>query len=82
MENVRNVFGDKIKLVNAQYEALIDVDALLIVTEWNVFRTPSFNVMKQLMKQNVIFDGRNLYSLDQMKELGFYYESIGRTIIK
>src|SRR5690606_17801356 len=78
MENIRYHFGDKITLVNDAYEALIDVDALAIVTEWSVFRTPNFEVMKSLMTQPVIFDGRNLYEVDYMAEKGFYYESIGR----
>ena len=81
MENIREVFGDKIELVSDQYEAVIGADALIVVTEWNAFRTPSFNVMAQLMKNKAIFDGRNVYSLDEMKELGFYYESIGRSKI-
>lgn len=78
MENIRYHFGDKITLVNDAYEALIDVDALAIITEWSVFRTPNFEVMKSLMTQPVIFDGRNLYEVDYMAEKGFYYESIGR----
>src|SRR5690606_1533963 len=77
-ENIRHHFGDKITLVNDAYEALIDVDALAIITEWSVFRTPNFEVMKSLMTQPVIFDGRNLYEVDYMAEKGFYYESIGR----
>jgi UDPglucose 6-dehydrogenase len=81
MDNVRKLFGNKIELVSDQYEALIDVDALVVVTEWSVFRTPSFNVMAQLMKQKVIFDGRNVFGLEEMQELGFHYESIGRTVI-
>jgi UDPglucose 6-dehydrogenase len=81
MDNVRKLFGDKIELVNDQYEALIDADALVVVTEWSVFRTPSFNVMRQLMKQKAIFDGRNVFDLEEMKELGFHYESIGRTVV-
>lgn len=79
MENVRKVFGERIELVDDQYEALIGVDALIIVTEWSVFRTPSFNVMTKLMRNKAIFDGRNVFSLEEMKELGFHYESIGRT---
>lgn len=81
MDNVRKVFGDKIELVSDQYEALIEADALIVVTEWSVFRTPSFNVMKQLMKNKAIFDGRNVFALEEMEELGFHYESIGRTIV-
>lgn len=78
MDNIRNQFGDRIQLVNDAYEALIDVDALAIITEWSVFRTPNFEVMKSLMKQPIIFDGRNLYEVEYMEEKGFYYESIGR----
>ncbi len=81
MENVKAIFGDKITFVKDQYEALIDANALAIVTEWSVFRTPSFNVMKELLQEPVIFDGRNLYELDNMKDKGFYYESIGRNKI-
>lgn len=81
MENVRKVFGDRIELVEDQYEALIGVDALVVVTEWSVFRTPSFNVMAQLMNNKAIFDGRNVFDLIEMQELGFHYESIGRTKI-
>jgi len=79
MENVRKEFGDRIQLVSDQYEALIEADALVIITEWSVFRTPSFRVIKELLKEPVIFDGRNLYDLERMEELGFTYDSIGRT---
>lgn len=78
MDNIRARFGDRISLVKDQYEAIIGADALAILTEWSVFRTPSFAVMKQLLQQPLIFDGRNLYDLDQMSELGFDYYSIGR----
>ncbi|HLT92952.1 MAG TPA: UDP-glucose/GDP-mannose dehydrogenase family protein [Membranihabitans sp.] len=78
MDNIRRHFGDRIQLVRDAYEALIEVDALAIITEWSVFRTPNFKVMKSLMKQPVIFDGRNLYEVDYMEEKGFYYESVGR----
>lgn len=78
MANVSAIYKDRIQLVGDQYEALIGADALAIVTEWSVFRTPSFQVMKELMNQPVIFDGRNLYDLDRLRESGFYYESIGR----
>ncbi|GLR18836.1 UDP-glucose dehydrogenase family protein [Portibacter lacus] len=81
MENIAKIYGDKIELVSDQYEAILDVDALAIMTEWSVFRTPSFKTMKKVMRKPVIFDGRNLYELDAMKEEGFHYESIGRSII-
>lgn len=82
MENVKAIYGDKITLVKEQYEALVDADALALITEWTVFRTPSFDVIKSLLKEPVVFDGRNLYNLDRMKKRGFYYESIGRGIVK
>jgi len=81
MPNVKAHFGDKITFAQEQYEALIGADALAIVTEWSVFRTPSFEVMKQLLKNPAIFDGRNLYDVDLMLERGFHYESIGRNIV-
>jgi len=82
MDNVKAIYKDKIKFAEDQYEALIDADALAIITEWSVFRTPSFKVMKELMKEPVIFDGRNLYDLERIEEKGFYYESIGRSIVQ
>ena len=81
MPNVQKTLGDRIIYVNEPYEALIDADALAIVTEWSQFRAPGFKIMKQLMRQPQIFDGRNLYDLDQMTEEGFYYESMGRSVI-
>lgn len=81
MENIRAIFGDKITLVADQYEALIGADALAIMTEWQVFRTPSFDVMTKLLSNKIIFDGRNLYDLEQMRELGFHYDSIGRNVV-
>lgn len=82
MDNIRTIFGDRITLVDDQYEALVDADALAIMTEWQVFRTPSFDVIKKLLSAPVIFDGRNLYDLDQMKDLGFHYDSIGRNRVE
>ncbi len=81
MKNVQAVFNGQIHLAEDQYEALIGADALAIVTEWSVFRTPSFKVMKELLKNPVIFDGRNLYDLETMQELGFHYHSIGRSVV-
>lgn len=82
MEHVERIYKDKVTFVKDQYEALIGADSLAIVTEWSVFRTPSFKVMKELLKEPVVFDGRNVYSLDLMKSEGFYYESVGRTIVQ
>ncbi len=82
MENVSKLFGDKVKMVSDQYEALDGADALAICTEWKVFRTPSFAAVKKMLKAPVIFDGRNLYNLDTLREAGFTYYSIGRETVK
>jgi UDPglucose 6-dehydrogenase len=81
MNNVKYLIGDKIDYVDDHYEALKDADALLILTEWSIFRNPDFALIGQSLKTKVIFDGRNLYDLDRMIELGFYYNSIGRKTI-
>ena len=81
MKNVREIVGDKIAFTENQYDALNNSDALIIATEWSEFRTPEFEKMAERMKAKVIFDGRNVFDLSQMKELGFYYESIGRKTI-
>ena len=78
MANVKQVMGDKITYAETQYEALRDADALVIATEWNEFRTPDFSKISAMLKGNVIFDGRNLFDLAHMQELGFHYESVGR----
>jgi UDPglucose 6-dehydrogenase len=64
------------------YEALNDADFLIIATEWSVFRTPDFERVATLLKNKIIFDGRNLYGLEQMRELGFHYECIGRDVVR
>jgi UDPglucose 6-dehydrogenase len=81
MNNVKGVFHDKITYAANQYEALKDADALLILTEWSVFRTPDFDQMEQLLKAKVVFDGRNLYDLEKMIDCGYYYNSIGRKLV-
>lgn len=81
MENTKLIFGDKILYSERMYETLNDADALVIITEWNQFRTPDFDIIKSKLKNKIIFDGRNLYSLDQIKDLGFEYYSIGRRAI-
>ncbi len=78
MNNVQKKLGDKISFAQGMYGALEDADALIICTEWGVFRNPNFQLMKELLKENVIFDGRNVYDLEEMKIEGFHYESIGR----
>jgi UDPglucose 6-dehydrogenase len=82
MKNVKALLGDKINYAADQYEALKDADALLIVTEWSVFRTPDFDLLDDLLKNKVIFDGRNLYDLQKMIDCGYYYNSIGRKVVE
>jgi UDPglucose 6-dehydrogenase len=81
MENVKEVYGSKIEFAKSQYETLNGADALLIATEWSAFRNPDFDKMKTSLKSPLIFDGRNLFDLDEMSNKGFYYESIGRKTI-
>ena len=81
MNNVKQVVGDKINYAANQYEALQNADALIIATEWSEFRTPEFEKMSTLLKNKVVFDGRNVYDATQMKELGYHYESVGRLTV-
>lgn len=81
MENVKNVIGDKVVYAENQYDALEGADALLIATEWSVFRNPDFDKMEEKLSNKVIFDGRNLYDLQKMIDLGYYYNSIGRKLV-
>ncbi|MBL7898667.1 MAG: UDP-glucose/GDP-mannose dehydrogenase family protein [Crocinitomicaceae bacterium] len=81
MENVKAVYGSKITFSENQYDALKGADALLIATEWSAFRNPDWDTMKKNLNEKLIFDGRNLFELDEMKDKGFYYESIGRKTI-
>jgi UDPglucose 6-dehydrogenase len=81
MPNVKRLLGDTIIFSENAYDALQDADALLIATEWSVFRNPDFEVLAQKLKNKVVFDGRNLYDLQKMIDLGFYYNSIGRKLI-
>jgi len=81
MENVKGIMGDKIQYTQTPYEAAEGADAIFIATEWPEFRTPDFERLSKSLKKKVIFDGRNLYDLDQMKELGYTYFSIGRETI-
>ena len=82
MPNVRAQFGDRIRYADSMYDALQGADCLAVMTEWNEFRSPDFEQIKRLLHEPVIFDGRNLYDLDQMKGLGFHYESIGRPKVR
>lgn len=79
MPNVRKQLGDRIQLASNQYDTLHQADALIIATEWSEFRTPDFEMIENKLKQKVIFDGRNLFDVKQMDELGYHYESIGRS---
>ena len=81
MNNVKKLLGDKIVFATDEYDALKDADALLIATEWSLFRTPDFGRIDTLLKEKIIFDGRNLYDPAKMKEMGYYYNSIGREVI-
>lgn len=78
MPNVKRKLGDKINFADSMYEALNNADALVISTEWSIFRTPDFSKMKQLMSSFSIFDGRNLYDVKDVENEGFKYVSIGR----
>jgi UDPglucose 6-dehydrogenase len=80
-ENVKNQKGYHITYATDQYEALDGADALVICTEWSAFRNPDFDRIASKLKTKAIFDGRNLYELDKMKELGFFYKSIGRETV-
>ena len=81
METSRKILKDKVEYCKTPYTALEGADALIIVTEWNEFRTPDYEKIKKLLKKPVIFDGRNLYDLSKMEEMGFTYYSIGRKAI-
>jgi UDPglucose 6-dehydrogenase len=81
MDNVKKLFGDKIQYAATEYEALEGADALVICTEWSAFKNPDFAKISEKLSKKAIFDGRNLYDLDKMKELGFFYKSIGRDTI-
>ncbi|MGQ9861087.1 MAG: UDP-glucose dehydrogenase family protein [Thiobacillaceae bacterium] len=82
MEETRRIFGERadLQLVDSPMDALKGADALIIVTEWKVFRSPNFDTMKTLLKNPVIFDGRNLYEPRTMREAGYEYYPIGRPV--
>lgn len=81
MDNIKNRIGDKITYTENHMDALDNADALLICTEWQVFRNPDLNEVKKRLNAPVVFDGRNLYELESMKALNFYYKSIGRSTV-
>ena len=78
MHEAQRILGDKVKFCKDMYEALIGADALAVVTEWSEFRLPNFKVMERLMNEKVLFDGRNIFDLEQIVDFGFVYHSIGR----
>lgn len=81
MENVKKLKGDKMSFAKDEYEALKGADALIIATEWALFRTPDFGRVGELLKEKIVFDGRNLYDLDEMERIGFSYVSVGRNAV-
>ncbi len=81
-ENVKRIFGNQIEYSKDMYSCAENADCLLIATEWSEFKNPNFDLLAQKMKNKAIFDGRNMFSLDQIENTGFYYKSIGRKIIK
>jgi UDPglucose 6-dehydrogenase len=82
MPNVKSIYGDRVGFAENQYDALADADALVIATEWNEFRTPDFLRIVKSLKNKAIFDGRNLFDVEAVKQLGFHYESVGRASTK
>lgn len=81
MNNVKALLGDKINFAETQYECLEGADALIVATEWNEFRTPDFDKIISTLKDPVVFDGRNVFDVEQMEKKGFHYESIGRPLV-
>lgn len=82
MKEAERILGDKIEYCQDKYEALVDSDGLIVVTEWPEFRVLNYGVLQKLMREKVIFDGRNIYDPDELKEYGFSYYSIGRKSVK
>jgi UDPglucose 6-dehydrogenase len=78
MNEAKRIFGDRIELASSNYGCVEGADALLIVTEWQAFRHPNFDRMKDAMRSPVVFDGRNIYDPAQLRDLGFTYYSVGR----
>jgi len=78
MDEARRILGEKIRYANDMYDALVDADALALITEWSEFRLPNYKVMSKLMRNKLIFDGRNILDMEQLEDFGFKYYSIGR----
>jgi UDPglucose 6-dehydrogenase len=81
MENVKKIIGDKVEYCETPYDAAAGADAIFIATEWPEFRTPDFERLSGILKNRIIFDGRNLYDLNTMKEMGYTYYSVGREVV-
>jgi UDPglucose 6-dehydrogenase len=81
MPNVKQVIGEKVVFANNMYSALDGANFLIVATEWPEFRAPDFEIVKGSLKDNVIFDGRNVFQLELMQKLGFEYYSIGRQVV-
>ena len=82
MENFKALsIGQQMSFSENEYDVLNEADALLICTEWGVYRNPDFEKVKNLMNETVVFDGRNLFDVDEMNAKGFHYSSVGRKII-
>lgn len=81
MEETQRILGDKIEYAKDEYDAIIEADALIVVTEWSEFRMPNFRILEKLMNEKLVFDGRNVYDPEEMGELGFTYYSIGRNVV-
>jgi UDPglucose 6-dehydrogenase len=82
MREARRLFGEEIEYAGTPYDAVTDVDALLIHTEWHPYRRPDFERMRALMREPVVLDGRNLFRPEKMREMGFEYQCVGRSPIK
>jgi UDPglucose 6-dehydrogenase len=81
MHEAQRILGNKIEFADEQYKALQKADALVIVTEWPEFRSPDFTRISELLRNQAVFDGRNIYEPEEMRSLGYHYECIGREII-
>ena len=77
IHNAEQIFGDRVQFIKKNYEALEGADALVLVTEWSLYRRPDFDHIKENLKEPVIFDGRNIYDDKKMRRLGFHYYGIG-----
>ena len=79
MENIRALFGNRVTLCETMYDAVVDADALAVVTEWHEYRRPDFQRIKRLMRNASLFDGRNIWDPDEIRSFGFWYTGIGRS---